>query len=614
MLSSTSAENRRSLYRQDKAFAEHCFSEAPAHLAQAAKRKYSRTFFSPGFAKDGDARRTANLGALSFRALMAPKDSKLHLSWSREEQNEKASEVVKMLTQRLGRYGTYTPHRHWLPSLMSLANQYGVYLRDDRNVPSYARRIDPPGQKQVSPDSFLKRLLDEQFWRMTFRRVLPQLAETHARAMGLVSKTQGLYVSDYQVDARRRQVVRSREYLKSLMATNEDGYSESVLKFADSTVSNPRNLYSELMVRMAGTERIAKTLGFTALFVTLTCPSRFHAIKLIGKRKALPNEKFDGSTPADGQRYLTRYWALVRAQLHRQGIKAFGFRIAEPHHDGTPHWHLLLYVRPEDREALSKLLVEHYTREDQTELRNRRSGQLKTSRRVKIKLLDPERSATGYVAKYIAKNVDGCGSNGESIGMNFDGMDAPPAAQRVKAWASLWRIRQFQQIGGAPVTLYRELRRIANLDSADFDSDVLDAAVAAADQGDWEAYEHVLGFGCPRKDHPLEVTCDEEVPNKYGELVRNKIVGVVDKKEGLFIRSRLHEWTVELCTGGREADRLLGFMCNNCNDEASDGTSRRHESISPLFDEEPLIPKYGASPPLWMHSPQRFSYGSVRPS
>lgn len=96
---------------------------------------------------------------------------------------------------------------------------------------------------------------------------------------------------------------------------------------------------------------------------------------------------------------------------------------------------------------------------------------------VKIKWLDPERSATGYVAKYIAKNVDGCGSNGESIGMNFDGLDAPTAAQRVRAWASLWRIRQFQQIGGAPVTLYRELRRIANLDSAEFDSDALDAAV-----------------------------------------------------------------------------------------------------------------------------------------
>ncbi|MCG9093784.1 replication endonuclease [Laribacter hongkongensis] len=590
MLSSTSAANRRSSYRQDVLFAEDCFSVAPAHLSQVAKRKYSRTYFSSDFAKDGDARRTANLGALSFRALMAPKDSKLRLPWSREEQNEKAVEVVNQLTRRLGRHGAYTPPRYWLPSLMALANQYGVYLHDDRNAPSYARQIDPPGKKQVTPDSFLKRLLDEQFWRMTFRRVLPQLAETHARSMGLVSKTQGLYVSDYQADAYRRQAARSREYLKNLIVTNEDGYSESVLKFADSTVSNPRNRYSELMVRMSGTERIAKALGFVSLFVTLTCPSRFHAIKLIGKRKTIPNRKFAGATPADGQRYLTRYWALVRAQFHRQGIKVFGFRIAEPHHDGTPHWHLLLYVRPEHADVLTELLTEHYTRDDQAELRNRHSGQLKTVRRVKIKWLDSERSATGYVAKYIAKNVDGCGSNGESIGMNFDGLDAPTAAQRVRAWASLWRIRQFQQIGGAPVTLYRELRRIANLDSAEFDSDALDAAVAAANQGDWEAYEYALGFDCPRKDRPLDLTCDEERPNKYGELVHNKIIGVVDKKEGVFVRSRLHEWTVEFRTGGREADRQLGFMCNNCNDESRDGTSRHHEPRSLSLDFEAFVP------------------------
>jgi hypothetical protein len=57
------------------------------------------------------------------------------------------------------------------------------------------------------------------------------------------------------------------------------------------------------------------------------------------------NPKYDGVSPVAAQWYLNEVWRRVRAQLNREDIKIYGLRVAEPHHESTPHWHLLTFVQ-----------------------------------------------------------------------------------------------------------------------------------------------------------------------------------------------------------------------------------------------------------------------------
>lgn len=239
-----------------------------------------------------------------------------------------------------------------------------------------------------------------------------------------------------------------QEFLANTIATNENGESFSLLELSQKGVADPKIRKGELMMRARGFEELAKSHGHQAAFLTITCPSKYHrAYATTGDE----NPNWQGYTPLDGQHYLNEIWVLIRSKLSRLNIPFYGFRVSEPQHDGTPHWHLLLFVEEHLYQDMVEVMREYAMREDSEE---KGAG----DHRFKEVKIDPNKgSATGYIAKYVSKNIDG-----SDLDSGVYDEDPKDAACRVDAWAACWGIRQFQQLGGCSVTVWRELRRLKN--------------------------------------------------------------------------------------------------------------------------------------------------------
>ena len=411
------------------------------------------------------------------------------------------------------------------------------------------------------------RLEDPLWWRRQLRKIWSRQSEQALRDLGAVRKGADIYASESAVQLRAAQQRRMRRFLESCVAVNEHGEAISLEQLAEHSLASPGLRRGELMARIKGFEKIADTLKHEAIFVTVTAPSVFHPQLFHGGS----NPRYRGATVREAQGWLCRTWSRVRSQLDRDGVRYFGFRVAEPHHDGTPHWHMLLFVKRHQRESLSCTIVDGWVKEFGDE-----PGAYE--KRVTIERIDRRRgSATGYLAKYIAKNLDAAGvihaqgsrETGVGAGTDLDhGVDVAAGLSRVLAWAAVHGIRQFQQLGGPPVGIYRETRRVRE-PVADAD---LERSRGYADRGDWRGFCLASGYrfcrdntdrqldrlwqleqrarrsaGLPRrrrfKTTLRLVYAETGRRNRYSELVGAQQIGLQWGVAEIFTRP--HQWKIQ---------------------------------------------------------------------
>ncbi|PXL58925.1 endonuclease [Klebsiella variicola] len=364
----------------------------------------------------------------------------------------------------------------------------------------------------------LARMLCADWWYRKLWQMRCEWREEQLRAVCLVNKKASPYVSYEAVIHKREQRRKSLEFFQSHELVNADGDTLDMEDVVNASSSNPAHRRNEMMACVKGLELIAEMRGDCAVFYTITCPSRFHATLNNGR----PNPKWTSETVRQSSDYLVDTFAAFRKAMHKAGLRWYGVRVAEPHHDGTVHWHLLCFMRKKDRRTLTALLRKFAIREDRDELGNN------TGPRFKSELINPRKGTpTSYIAKYISKNIDGRGLAKEIS--KETGKSLSDSAEHVSAWASLHRVQQFRFFGIPGRQAYRELRLLAGQTArAQGDKKAgapvlenarLDAVLAAADAGCFATYIMKQGgVLVPRKHHLIRTAYEfNDEPGTYGD-------------------------------------------------------------------------------------------------
>ncbi len=377
----------------------------------------------------------------------------------------------------------------------------------------------PPDRrdKRISDAGELRRYRDPAWWRRGLRRMIGRRGELYERAFGSVGAA-APYVSNWFFARWREQRQAGRVAVASMVAESDDGDEVPLEACIAASTANPELRRKELMARARGMGELADRAGWACMLITVTVPSRMHATP--------GNNRYDSTSPDCAQRYLTGVWARTRAAWARAGIRTHGLRAAEPHRDGTPHWHLAVWVPGEDMAAAYETL-ERYALADSPDEPGARAH------RITMTVADSVR-AVGYVAKYVAKNVDGAYLATDQA----SGLPAGDGAARARAWASCWGIRQFQAWGQAPVGIWRELRRANGAPVVPWGE-----IWKAADAGEWADY--CLEFS-GLQPKPLKVWSGK--PGRYGDPVGDQVRGVVTTAHELW--TRLKNWSIVYRPGG----------------------------------------------------------------
>lgn len=484
----------------DRRFLVGIFSPIPTSFSHKLMGEYEQRATTLG-------RRDANLYALSLKEEVLPElfaETALPFQASDDDIADAAERAAKRAAECLR---SNTGEDAALAALGRLTRRYRVAL---------------PAVKTFG--GIVGRITEASWWRRALRRRFRHVENAAIRA-GLVHGRAAPYVTDEAYRRHQRHAKKIARLLESMEAFNETtGESIGLAEIAERSLANPINRRAAMMMQIRGLEDLAGSLGYEGHMVTWTCPSRMHPRN---SKTGEANQNYDGTPPRAAQTYLGRLWNSIGRKLKHDGIECFGVRVVEPHHDATPHWHMLVFVQPGQADLLLATLRAYALRDNPDE-----PGAQK--HRFDAERIDPAKgSAAGYVAKYISKNIDG---HGVGIDEETD-QPAQSTAPRTVVWARTHGIRQFQFFGVGAITPFRELYRVEQLPTP-LEPSIGDAYRAVKDK-DYGAFLRALRASETCLGNDTEAKESSRYPGEIVKRVRGVLINGVEP-----LQTRFDTWTI----------------------------------------------------------------------
>lgn len=327
---------------------------------------------------------------------------------------------------------------------------------------------------------------------MHHRRALRRRGATARQHLAALLGTVGAGGAPY-ADAYAVSCWRERQEAAAFFGMNR------ILLFADGTQvpmwdvmeSSRKARIATLYVQMLAVDDLARRRSMVPVFITMTLPPRQHP----NPGHGLPYDGLDwmdAPAPAETDAALAGQWARFRARLSADGVPLLGPRVIEPHKDGCPHLHALLYVQSMNQ---ADLMDEHLQAVCPEPVAGKRIAS-------KLEYIDRKKgSAATYIMKYLIKCLPAHEEAAEQADGTITGDDDPDHLAHhaeVQAWGSERRLRRFAWLGLHGMrTVWQRVRNMTG-DEADAAPDSVGKAHAAMKAGEWgnalEALEAMHAF------------------------------------------------------------------------------------------------------------------------